>query len=39
MRFVYNTVIPAIRSRKMEWASHIAGINEERSIEGFGGET
>jgi len=39
MRLVYNTVILGINSRKMGWASHIAGINEEMSMEGFGGET
>jgi len=39
MRFLYNTVILAIIFKKMGWASHIAGINEEMSIEGFGGET
>jgi len=39
MSLVFNTVILAIRSRKMGWASHRASIGENRSIEGFGGET
>jgi len=35
MRFVFHTVILAIRSRKMGGASHVASISEERKIQGI----
>ena len=32
-------IVRVIKSRRMRWAGHVAGMGEEKRIEGFGGET
>ena len=32
-------IVRGIKSRIMRWAWHVAGMGEERHIQGFGGET
>jgi hypothetical protein len=31
------TIVRVIKSRRMRWAGHVAGMGEERYIQGFGG--
>jgi hypothetical protein len=33
------SIVRVIKSRRMRWAGHVARMEEERHIQGFGGET